>query len=121
LKGFLAILAFLENENPSMVKKLKLEPFTELTLTDHARVGQVLVDTRKLGYVNNPGYYEVDVCSTAAPVFDLSGRPIGAIAVAAPQARFTEENREIIQTQVVAAAAEITSRIGGSLPSGRVA
>ncbi len=117
----LAILAFLENENPSIVKKLKLEPFTELTLTDHARVRQVLVDTRKLGYVNNPGYYELDVCSTAAPVFDLSGRPIGAIAVAAPQARFTDENREIIQTQVVAAAAEITSRIGGSLPSGRVA
>jgi DNA-binding IclR family transcriptional regulator len=117
----LAILAFLQDAKPSFLKTLKLESFTEFTLTDRAQMDQVLRDARELGYVSNLGYYEVDVCSIAAPVFDSSGSPIGTVAVAAPQARFTKENQEIIKTQVVAAATEITSRLGGSMPSWRVA
>ena len=117
----LAILAFLDAEDPSIMNKLTLESFTEHTLTDRAQIEQVLGTAREFGYVSNLGYYEADVCSIAAPVFDLSGSPIGSVAVAAPQARFTEENQKIIQTQVVAAAAEITARIDGRMPSGRVA
>lgn len=117
----LVILAFLEDKKPLIMKTLKLEPFTELTMIDRTQIDPVLEKARELGYVSNLGYYEVDVCSIAAPVFDSSGSPMGAIAVAAPQARFTEENQEIIKTQVVAAAAEITSRTGGRMPSERVA
>jgi len=117
----LVILAFLQDEKQLILKSLKLDSFTQLTLTDRARIDQVLGDAHELGYVANFGYYEVDVCSIAAPVFDSLGNPMGAIAVAAPAARFTEENQEIIKTQIVAAAAEITSRIGGHMPSGRVA
>lgn len=117
----LVILAFLQDKKASIMKTLKLQSFTELTLIDRTRIDRVLEDARKLGYVSNFGYYEVDVCSIAAPVFDSSGNPMGAIAVAAPTARFTEENQEIIKTQIVAAAAEITSRIGGHMPSERVA
>ena len=117
----LVILAFLAPQDPAVMNDLTLESFTERTLVDPERIDRLLKTARELGYVSNLGYYEADVCSIAAPVFDLSASPIGAIAVAAPQARFGEENQEIITAQVVAAAADITSRVGGRTPSGLVA
>ena len=117
----LAILAFIDNKKSASLVRAPLDRYTDATVTDPAAIAKILQQTRKLGYVTNLGFFEADVCSVAAPVFDSSLRPTGAVAVAVPSARFSDESQATIQALVVGVAAEITARIGGRPPVEQVA
>lgn len=117
----IVILAFQKGDKSELLSQLDLEAFTEHTLVDREQIKQAMQAARESGYVINFGYYEADVCSIAAPVFDPSSSVMGTLAVAAPKGRFTKENQSVIKTLLIAAAADLTGKIGGHMPSDRVA
>ena len=117
----LVILAFLESEKLNDVMQQLLQAFTENTPVDREDIEKIIASVRQLGYVINHGFYEADVCSIAVPVFGPSTGAMGALAVAAPKSRFTDEIQTIISTALVGAAAELGARIGGRMPADWVA
>ena len=54
--------------------------------------------------------------SHAAPIFGPDGRPLGALAVAAPVSRMTPELRDLIRVELRRAALDLTQNIGGNCP-----
>ena len=92
-----------------------LQRYTENTITDPDVIRAQLIDVRAKGYYHHIGSFEEDVISCAAPIFDAEGKPLGAVAVAAPSNRVTDITP--IAQHVVAAAAEITLGTGGAHPS----
>lgn len=113
----LSILAF---STPDFVEAIIGKPLkkkTEFTMTDPATIRRVLDEIRLSGLAESIGGFEVDVHSNAAPVFGSEGRPLGALAVAAPVSRMTPERRDMIRAHVKRCAGELTARIGGFPPA----
>ncbi len=117
----IVILAFQNGDQTELLDQLDLKAFTDSTLVDRKQIEQAMQAARKSGYVINLGYYEADVCSIAVPVFDPTGNVMGTLAVATPKGRFAEENQSAIKRLLIAAAAELTARIGGRTPADKVA
>jgi DNA-binding IclR family transcriptional regulator len=105
-------LAFSHAGTVEQVLGQGLEAHTEHTVTDKRRFRDMLATVAEQGYHINREMYEQDVCSIAAPVFDPSLHPLGAIAVAAPSSRFGEEAQDTIRTAVVEAAAKASRALG---------
>jgi len=117
----LVILAFLDSKELKDVTQQQLQAFTENTPVGLVEIEKIATSARRMGYVINHGFFEADVCSIAAPVFGPSAGPMGALAVAAPKSRFTDETQNIISAALIGAAVELGEKIGGRIPSDWVA
>jgi IclR family acetate operon transcriptional repressor len=89
-----------------------LPAYTQHTVTDKAEFLAMLRTVRESGYYINREQYELDVCSIAAPVFDNTSQPIGALAVASPSSRFSREIQKHIRVAVSSAAARASQALG---------
>jgi IclR family transcriptional regulator, acetate operon repressor len=89
---------------------------TPATCTDPDALRARIAAARAAGHAVADQTYEDDVVGIAAAFLDAAGRPAGAIAVAAPAARAGGSARPAIAEAVMMAAAEITSRLGGTVP-----
>ena len=77
-----AILAHLpEDEAQELLDRLPLESFTEHTIVNRTRLVAELRRIRRRGYAINNQELVVGIWGVAAPVFDVSGRPVAAINV----------------------------------------
>lgn len=112
----LAVLAFAEPIFVDEVLQPPLHAFTQNTETDVVAVRESLDDVRNSGIAESVGGFEDDVHSHAAPVFGPDQRPLGALAVAAPEARVTPAQRQVIRTELRRSALDLTHRIGGFPP-----
>ncbi len=114
----LAVLAY---SPPAFVDRMLAGPLTARTpetVTDAGAIRAALPKIRSDGVAVSVGGFEVDVFSHAAPVFDSAARVIGAVAVAAPVTRMTEDLRALVRGEVVAKARHLTRLTGGFLPPG---
>lgn len=59
------------------------------------------------------GERDGDCASVAAPVFGSQNAIIGALSSSGPRSRFSEERTEWLTAKIVAAAAELTTALGG--------
>jgi DNA-binding IclR family transcriptional regulator len=59
------------------------------------------------------GEREPDIAAVAAPVFGPGARLSGALAVSGPRGRFTKAKIQRISRVIIAAAFDLTSRLGG--------
>lgn len=112
----LAVLAF---SDPGFVNAVLSEPLpahTADTLTDPGEIRAALDTVRAEGIAESVGGFEADVHSHAAPIFGPDGRPLGALAVAAPVSRMTPELCALIRAELGRAALELTQSIGGTCP-----
>ncbi|MDF1717417.1 MAG: IclR family transcriptional regulator [Antarcticimicrobium sp.] len=112
-------LAFLAYADPGFVDAVLSRPLaahTGDTVTDPERIRALLDRVRAEGIAESIGGFEADVHSHATPIFGADGRPIGALAVAAPVSRMTAELRALIRTELNRAALALTRDIGGSCP-----
>lgn len=112
----LAVLAF---SPPSFVDAVLNKPLiarTPETVTDPDAIRALLPKIRKRGMASSLGGYEQDVYSHAVPIFDAGSHCIGAMAVAAPVSRMTDELRTTIQTELAHAARRTTRVLGGFPP-----
>ncbi|MCZ4272816.1 IclR family transcriptional regulator [Maritalea porphyrae] len=106
-------LAF--NDNSLIEKALanQLNRFTDQTETDPEVLRHRVSQAKNDGYYLNEHGFESDVAGIAAPYFNADGTAAGAIAVAMPISRKTEELVNKTKRHVAAASARITTAIGG--------
>lgn len=56
-----------------------------------AQIERELALARELGYAVNVGQWHVDVAAVASPVLDANGRPVAALVLGGPRARFSRQ------------------------------
>jgi DNA-binding IclR family transcriptional regulator len=106
------MLAFLPADQRAEVLGGGLARLTERTIVDPGELASELDLIRGRGYAVSGGERQPDAASVAAPVFGVSGVPIGAVSVCGPRFRVTAELVEKIAPKVTAAAALISRRMG---------
>ncbi len=83
--------------------------------------GEPLDDTwslvRRRGWATSEGELEPGLHGVAAPVFDADGRCVAALSVSGPAYRLTRDHFEELGQQVVAAAGEVSARLGAGRDS----
>lgn len=114
--GF-AFLAFAPAGFADEVLSAGLKRHTNHTETDPQKLIKRIEESRKNGFATADQTYEDEVYGIAAPLFGPDGHSTGAIAVATPCHRMTDELRALIVREVISAAVEVTRQLGGVLPA----
>ncbi|AHD03577.1 IclR family transcriptional regulator [Leisingera methylohalidivorans] len=112
----LATLAFADD---ALVKRVLAAPKaarTRFTETDNGAIRARIAEVREAGYSEADQTNEEDVHGLAAPLFDRSGMACGAVSVATPSHRMTEEQHQISLRAVLRVAGAMTSELGGQQP-----
>jgi IclR family acetate operon transcriptional repressor len=98
-----------------------LRAYTPATITRMEKLLPMLANVRQSGFAIDDEEHEQGVVCVAAPVFD-SRRVVAAISVAGPAERIRHEIRALgLTEQVLAAAADISARLGRVIPPQRAA
>ncbi|HVY59390.1 MAG TPA: IclR family transcriptional regulator [Xanthobacteraceae bacterium] len=106
-----AILAFLPPEKLAAIGHPE-KGYTKQTLTGEQAFAAELEQIRKRGYAINRGEWEEGVGAIAAPVFDSQGQAIASVGVILPLTRLTPAKATQIGTWTMAAAADISQKLG---------
>jgi len=79
-------------EVSEIVDRSTLRPLTPMTVTDKARILELVLEARELGYARaNQECYRGDL-TIGAPVMGQHGRPVAAINMSGPTSRWTMED-----------------------------
>lgn len=113
----LAVLAWSAPDFTARALAAKLVKRTPETLTNPTEIRARLAPIRQQGFAVSIGGFEADVHSHAVPIFDAESTPIGALAVAAPSARMTDDLAALIQTELLAKGVQLTRLLGGFAPA----
>jgi DNA-binding IclR family transcriptional regulator len=108
-------LAYSDSSATNEILQNGLQAYTVNTITDARRFREMLKVVARQGYHINQEMFEQGVCSIAAPVFNETLEPIGAIAVAAPSSRFDEQAQKTIRLGVQAAAEKASRALGARI------
>ncbi|MGR3615155.1 MAG: IclR family transcriptional regulator [Paracoccaceae bacterium] len=114
----LAVLAYAEPEFVDETLAKPLIAHTLNTITDPDRIRLELEQIRGTGFAKSISGFEVEVYSLAVPVFGPERKPIGALAVATPETRMTDDQKALIITELLHQGHVLTDRIGGIAPTG---
>lgn len=105
----IALAAMPANEIVSYLSSVRLEPFTENTVTDRHALEAQLAQMKSQGYWVDHEEFEIGCHAVASAVCDHRGQPIGAFVLAIPSARYSTE-REERAVRLTLSAAEMLSR-----------
>jgi DNA-binding IclR family transcriptional regulator len=109
-KVFLSFLPLEKRED--VLKDMRLERLTSKTIIDIEVLRKELASIRKRGYAISHGERVEGVSSVSAPLFDNTGRVIGAISISGPMIRFTEKMVEEFAEPLVKATKQISHTMG---------
>lgn len=113
-----AILAYAPSERQdSVISALKLERFTERTLTTLQGFRQALTEAHKRQFALDDEEYAIGLRCVAAPIFNEAHEAIAAISLSGPKARVTDGRMKALAELAQAAAGKITREFGGSAPN----
>src|SRR5690606_25647344 len=90
----------------------ELRPYTSHTLVDRLAWEEELSRIRRQGYAVSYEERDYDAASLSAPVFDETGRVVGALGIVGPSQRFQPERVQGWVGPVLAAAAELSRQLG---------
>lgn len=108
-----AILAFLDDDElMRLAGRIKLEKFTDSTLTTKKALIENLAETRRLGYSVDNVEHEEGVRCVGAPIRDNRGRVCASISISGPTQRITTDKVPELAGQAVATALDISRRLG---------
>lgn len=107
-----ALLAFVLPEELERLLPAELSRYTESTLATREALLRDLSATRERGYAVSYQEHEAGINAVAAPVLDMRGHPIAAVAVAGPAFRLTRERIGEIAPAVRATAEAIARDVG---------
>lgn len=88
------------------------------TVTSHARLAELVDEIRQNGIARAEKSFDDEVTSQAAAVFGADGVAIGAVSIAVPVGRASEEKCARYGEVLPDTAARITAALGGVLPTG---
>lgn len=108
-----ALLAFLTpHEQRAILHRIPTEPFTPNTLAEPESLLADLALARARGYAISNGEHVAGVVSVAAPVFDHTGKAIGAIGLFGPSSRNPVERLHGFGRDLMEAARLISGHVG---------
>jgi IclR family acetate operon transcriptional repressor len=108
-----SILAFLPpRERDELIGHLKLERWTESTLTSRRALETELKDIRARWWALDDEENQKGIRCVATPVFNHTGRVLGGISVSAPVFDFTLEDTTALTPALRAAAREVSAALG---------
>lgn len=107
-----AMLAFLPAPEAERLLRAPLAAFTPNTVVDARVLRGQLAQARACGYAYTLGEVEEGLNAIAAPIRDADGTVAAAVSVSGPSYRVTPERIPELGALVVAAAAEISARLG---------
>jgi DNA-binding IclR family transcriptional regulator len=107
-----SILAFLPPRRQKELIDKGLARVTPATITDPADLRAELREVAKNGFAVSLGERQHDAGSVAAPVFGPDGQVIGSISVCGPVGRFDDATVAAHAKLVLAAASDVSRRMG---------
>ncbi|MFM9125323.1 MAG: IclR family transcriptional regulator [Actinomycetota bacterium] len=90
----------------------ELEAFTRRTITDPARLAEVVAETRTRGWGEADGEREEDLAAIAVPVFNHAGGLVAIIGAQGPADRFDADARRAAVPVLEEAARELGRTLG---------
>lgn len=114
-----AMLAFLTDQAVDDILQRGMPPLTAKTITDPRTFKAQLRDVRARGYALDDEEFADGIRCVAAPVFDFTGRMVGAISLSAPSLRVDMTRLAATLASPVAEAARRLSRQLGYSAVGR--
>lgn len=112
------IVAYLDTlRQVELLERLDMTKYTATTLTVLAELRQELDLTRARGYAIECSEFQDDVVVVAAPIFDIEGRPIGAVSLGAKAGRIDPARAHLLSSTVIGAARAISHNSGGQVMS----
>lgn len=110
--GGRAMLAFMpEAWQQQYLRSARFERLTPRTVVDPKLIRQKLASIRALGYATTEEETAVGVFGVGAAILDREGRPVAALAIAAPSARGADN--AVALGEAIKAAAQRLSRVFG--------
>jgi DNA-binding IclR family transcriptional regulator len=85
---------------------------TDRTVTSRSKLRGDLAEVREAGYAVVVGELEVGLTAAAAPIRSAHGDIIASMSISGPTYRLTEEKLEEVVPMLVAAATEVSHRLG---------
>lgn len=82
-----------KEERNNILNSIKLDRFTDKTLTTKEELLDEIEDIQERGYGFDYEEREIGVSCIAAPIFDIHREVIACITISGPTARFTDENK----------------------------
>lgn len=110
------LLAHLSRDRRAAYLRGPLARFTAKTVTDPGELARQLDDVLDQGYGFTLEERELGLAAIAAPIRSLDGQVVAAVAVSGPTTRINAETIPALAAQVIAAATEISQRIGQPKP-----
>lgn len=107
-----ALLAFMPPELVKQIVAKPLEKMTPNTITKRKALLEELEMIRKRGYAVSHSERFEDALGLAAPIFDASGKVVGALNVAGPNMRFTEAEIDKYAPKIIQLANRISEALG---------
>lgn len=107
-----AVLAYLPGQAKSLLARDSLRSMTGETITDPETLRRQLDEVAVNGLATEQDEAVLGECGIAAPIFDASGQPAGAIGVVVPSLEWP--CAEIVQLAVREAARNISRELGGA-------
>ena len=89
-----------------------LEPYTTNTVTEAAALEAELASVRERGWAATIEELEIGLNALAAPIHDGTGEVVAAVGVSGPSYRLTVESFPEVAAHLLAAAREISTRLG---------
>jgi len=89
-----------------------LPRFTDLTITSRRKLAEELAEVRRVGYALAVDELELGLTAAAAPIRSAHGDIIASMSISGPTFRLTEEKLDETVPMLVAAATEVSHRLG---------
>ena len=106
------LLAYLPQEELEDMLDFPLQSFTDNTIVERRRLTQELAEVRRQGYSRTVEELELGLNAVGAPIWGFDGEVIAALSVTGPAYRLTVERMPEVAARAVAAAGEISQRLG---------
>ena len=111
--GGKALLAYTSREFRDQVLGEKvLQRLTPTTIVERSRLEEEFAAIRERGYASSNGEIFTEVAGMAAPVFDNENNVCATLAIAGPTQRFTEDRRQEMLANLLAAARRLSQLLG---------
>ena len=112
-----AVLAFLPAaEQARLIEQIQLVPLTPKTIISREALVEELAVIRSRHYAIDDEENEAGVRCVGAPIFDRTGRVIGAISVSAPAYRFPMQRIDEVLPLVLSITSTVSARLGYAQP-----
>jgi IclR family acetate operon transcriptional repressor len=106
-----AVLSRLSAAEVDALLPAELEHFSDRTIIDRDALTAELRAVRERGYAIADQSWRPGVGAVAAAIVDVDGRPVGALAVSAPQQRFDADRARELGATVVTATARVSAEL----------